>query len=372
MKRLDVNSALLYSVMSKVSVFCRKNTNPSLECIKADILEDTCVLSSSDSENFISYKLPIFATEEVNFSFCIPMNSGFLPFLKTLGNQSISLFIEDGTLKLRYRDRNISKFPILDTSNFIEPKQTGEGSLIQINPKHIKNFLTSARVFTSNDDLRPIMSGIYLETKDNKLTCSATDACKLFVDSIDFENNANETSLIINKNAVSAICEMTNEMKEDELLDFNVCDNNISINSKNCLIICRKIEGRFPNFRAVIPDDNNVVTKVRFVTSEFISLLNRMVIVTKGIKPLIKINIDNGTCKITCEDIDFNRSNEEIVECEVKGENITIGLDATLLLTLMSCIENEKFVMYIFAQNRPITIKEQGKNKVLLLTPMII
>lgn len=371
MKRLDVNSALLCSVFSKASVFCKKSTTPILETVKVKVLKDVCILSSYDGENFILYRLPICCTDETDFSFCIPMQSGFLLFLKTLGNQSISLFIEGDTLKLRYKDRNMSKFPILDSSNFIEPKEVEGGHYVQINPEHIKNFLSSGKAFTSSDELRPIMGGVYLEVKDNKLTSSATDAHKLYVDSVDFENSE-ELSFIINQNAISAIVEMANGVKDGELLDFYVCNNNISITSNDCRIVCRNIEGRFPNFRAVIPNESNVVTKVRFVTSDFISLLNRMVIVTKGTKPLIKINIENGACKITCEDVDFNRKNEEVVECEVKGENMIIGLDASSLLSLVSNVQNEKFVMYIFAPDIPITIKEQGKNKVLLLSPMVV
>ena len=93
MKRLDVNSALLCSVFSKASVFCKKNTTPILETVKVEVLKDVCILSSYDGENFILYRLPICCTEETDFSFCISMQSGFLPFLKTLGNQSISLWL---------------------------------------------------------------------------------------------------------------------------------------------------------------------------------------------------------------------------------------------------------------------------------------
>lgn len=371
MKRLDVNSALLSSVFSKASVFCKKNTTPILETVKVEVKKDVCILSSYDGENFISCELPICCTEETDFSFCIPMQSGFLPFLKTLGNQSISLFIEGDTLKLRYKDRNMSKFPILDSSNFIEPILVEGGHSVQVNFEHLKNFLSIGKAFTASDTLRPVLNGIYLEVKDNKLTSSATDSRKLYVDSVDFLNSE-EFSFIINQNAFSAIIEMANSIKEGELLDVYVCENNVSLKSNNCNIICRNIEGRFPNVRVVIQDESNALTKVRFVTNEFISLLNRMIIVTKGTKPLIKINIENGACKITCEDVDFNRKNEEVVECEVKGENMTIGLDASSLLSLVSNVQNEKFVMYIFAPNKPITIKEQGKNKVMLLSPMVL
>jgi DNA polymerase-3 subunit beta len=222
----------------------------------------------------------------------------------------------------------------------------------------------------SADELRPVMCGLYFDIKDNHLNVCATDARRLYTDSNPYISEK-EFSFIVSGGALSAINDIASLSSKDLLFEIN--QSNIRIKSDDCDIVCRNVEGRFPNFRAVVISDDAIKTKVRFVTQDFISMLNRMSIVNKGTNRLLILDINNGKCNVMSEDVDFNKKNVENIECEIKGEDVKIGLNTEYLLNMVQTIDNDKFVMYIAESNRPILIREQTKpNKTLLLTPMTL
>lgn len=372
MKKIIVECSLLSSAIAKASRFCpKKPMIPIMGCLKIDINEDKCTLLSFDNENSISYTFNVENYDERNFSFCMPMNQGVESFLKTLGTEVIALIVDENNTSINIQySKGASEFPIMPSSEFMMPTPNVEYEhSFQVKGEVINRFINNGKGFCSSDELRPIMCGAYLEVRNSELTICTTDAHQMFVDK-DNCTSTSDFSFVINQSVFPAVCDVANN---NEYLTFEIGERNISISSEDTIITCRSVEGRFPNFRAVIPDISKANTRVRFVTKGFISAVNRVAITAQTINPVCVLDIKDSTCETSSEDLDYNKKSKEKVDCEVKGNDLKIGLNAKSLSNMLSVIDNEKFVMYITESNKPIILMEQDKpNKILLITPMVL
>lgn len=374
MKKIQVNNKILCDAISIASKFCsKKSTLPILSSIKVDITENgECTLSSFNSENFISKRINIHNISNECMSFCINLENGLFAFLKTISSDELlSIEVDEQNIKIKH-SKGVADFPIISSSEFPEPKrfEDSECNTVSISPILLKEYINNGKFFVSTDELRPVLCGLYFDIKDNHLNVCATDARRLYTDSNPYISEK-EFSFIVSGGALSAINDIASLSSKDLLFEIN--QSNIRIKSDDCDIVCRNVEGRFPNFRAVVISDDAIKTKVRFVTQDFVSMLNRMSIVNKGTNRLLILDIKNGKCNVMSEDVDYNKKNVENIECEIKGEDVKIGLNTEYLLNMVQTIDNDKFVMYIAESSRPILIREQTKpNKTLLLTPMTL
>ena len=212
---------------------------------------------------------------------------------------------------------------------------------------------------TADDELRPVMNGIYINLAPGALTFVGTDAHKL----VKYESEtANEVtaSFILPKKPANLLKSVL--LKEDDAIEMSFDSKNALFKLKSHTLVCRLIEGNYPNYNAVIPANNP--NKV---------LVDRVELVN-GIK---RMDIGDNRINLTAQDIDFSVSANETISCSYDGEEITIGFKSTFLVEILSNMDTPTVVIELADSTRagvfkPVYDDKQTSSTLMLLMPMMI
>lgn len=338
---------------------------PILDCVKVKIKGMTASFVSSDNENAISKKMPILESEG-DCQFCVPLAS-FMSYVKLIAGDKVDIIYSDNTIEVKHEKGSI-EFPVQSADEFpvISPDKDGEE--IIVDPAYVYNFITEGQKFTANDDLRPIMGGVYIYQEDSIIGCCASDGNSLFTD----EGNSSYSynyKFVIGKNAFKTICEAIYD-KNDEI-KMRVGSTNVMFITEDCSIVSRLQEGRYPNFRSVIPKNNDIEIKLN--CKELINAVNRCSIAANRSTNLVKLYIDGFTLEISCEDIDFNTKSKETIIID-GTQKARIGFNYGKLMNILTSIITDNVVISIKNESSAAIFRNDSENdkRIYLLMPMML
>ena len=183
---------------------------------------------------------------------------------------------------------------------------------------------------TADDELRPVMNGVYINLEPQSVTFVATDAHKLVKYASETAAEA-PASFILPKKPANLLRGLL--PKEDGEITVEFDDKNVLFRLKNQVLICRLIEGNYPNYNAVIPANNP--NKVFVDRLELLNAIRRVAVCSNQSTNLIKLDISKGTINLTAQDLDFSVSAQESLPCDYEGEDIVIGFKSTFLIDIV-------------------------------------
>jgi DNA polymerase-3 subunit beta len=264
-----------------------------------------------------------------------------LTFVINLTNYSIEIISELGNYKLS--GNNADEFPKSPTLT--------NSSTTFFKSEILQNAINKTLFASGNDDLRPVMSGVYCELSPEQVTFVATDAHKLVKHSRTDLSSDKTASLILPKKPLTIL---KNNIVDgiDVTLDFN--DTNALFSFENNTIICRLIDGKYPNYDAVIPKENP--NKLTIETSLLLSSIKRISIYANKTTHQIRLKVSGSELQISSEDLDFSNKADERLPCHYEGEDIEIGF-------------NSKFVIDIIL---PLDGTVEGENTLMLVMPVML
>lgn len=337
---------------------------PILDCVKVKIKGMTASFVSSDNENAISQKMPILESEG-DCQFCVPLAS-FMSYVKLIAGDKVDIIYSDNTIEVKHEKGSI-EFPVQSADEFpvISPDKDGEE--IIVDPAYVYNFITEGQKFTANDDLRPVMNGIYIYQEGGNIGCCATDGNSLFTneESSSYQYNYN---FVVDKNAFKAICESISDKNE---LRMRVGKRNVMFVTEDCSIVSRLQDGRFPNFKSVIPHNNDIEIKLN--CKELINAVNRCAIAANKSTNLVKLYIDGFTLEISCEDIDFNTKSKETIMID-GTQKARIGFNYSKLMNILTSIITDNVVISMKNESSAAIFRNDSENdkRIYLLMPMML
>ncbi len=377
--KFTVSSSVLnsrLSVMSKMIV--SNNSLPILNDFLLTVDGQHLLVRASDQETTMITRMDLIDADE-NFSFTIPAKS-FYDSIKELSEQPIRIEVDSDTLAVNIQYCNGTfnfAATTLNTEDYPNLKPINEVQCeLTINSQALLKGFSSTLFATGDDVLRPTMNGVVLDVTASDVTFVATDAHKL----VRLKNShfggkvaQGDSSLLILRKKPLGILKMI-LAKEDCDIQLVFGPDSWMMHLPDYSISSLLIEGRFPNYNAVIPQNNPYTIWVDRLT--MISALKRVSLCTDEATGLIRLEIKDNNIQISAQNNDFSTSAQENVPCQYDGETILIGFKATFLMTMLSNIETKDVIIKLSDAARAALVmpseNNEGEDLLMLLMPMMI
>ena len=367
-----VSSSLLYKEIQVLGgIINSSNTLPILDNFLFEINNNKLVLSSSDLESTMTSEIEIESTSTDKIAISAKLLTDILKtfseqpltFIKT-DNNTIEISASNGKYSLAYL--NGDEFPkqveILDAHETV------------INGSDLGNAINSTIFASGTDDLRPVMSGVFFQFNSESLKFVATDAHKL----VKFETTeytASEVSeFIMPKKPLQILKGILQTESSDLTIQHN--DSNAKFIFDKSSITCRLIDGKFPNYEAVIPKDNpNVLTIDRQL---FLNSARRVSIFSNKTTNQIRLKLAGSLLNISAEDFDFSNKADENLECQYSGDDIQIGFNSKFLIEMLNNLDSDMITLSMSHPNRAGIIRpliesgESNESITMLVMPVML
>ena len=227
---------------------------------------------------------------------------------------------------------------------------------------------------TGNDEIRPIMSGVLMEMKENYLTFVATDAHKLVrYRRTDIRSDV-QASFIMPKKPINQLKNILGSLGDEPVkIEFN--RTNASYVFGDFKLVCRLIEGHYPNYEAVIPANNpNQLTIDRQL---FLSAIRRVAVFSSKATHQVRFKIAGQEILLTAEDIDFYNEAKERLSCSYTGDDIEIGFNSRFFQEMLNNLDTAEVKLEMSAPNRagiltPVNNEMAGEDVLMLLMPVML
>ena len=370
MKFIVSSNYLLKQLQVLGGVINNSNTLPILDNFLFELKHSKLTVSASDLESTMASTLEVESDSEG--SVAIPAKL-LLETLKTFPEQPLTFVIEDNnTIEI---SSNHGKYALAYSSADEFPKSISlDNPSTTVVVADVLATAISKTIFAAgNDDLRPVMSGVFFQFSTESLTFVATDAHKL-VKYSRTDVKANETAeFIMPKKPLNLLKGILAGSDDNVSIEYN--DSNAKFSFENSVLICRLIDGKYPNYEAVIPKENpNHLTISR---NQFLNSVKRVSIFSNKTTHQIRLKIAGAELNISAEDIDYSNKAEERLTCDYQGDDMQIGFNSRFLTEMLSHLNADDVQLEMSMPNRagiltPVDGLELGETVTMLVMPVML
>ena len=371
--RFTVSSTALSSRLNALSkVINSKNALPILADFLFDIQDNVLYLTASDSENVMKTQLEL-TESDGNGRFAIGSHD-LLEAVKGFSEQPITFDIDQQSnlAKISYQN-GLFSLPIESADEFPTPQGIGEG----VNEITISNALLAENInrsifATAQDELRPVMNGLYFDLTSESLAIVASDGHKLVRNKILSIRSEQPASFILPKKPASLLKALLGKDGGDVVIRFD--ERNAQINYGEGELTCRLIEGRYPNYNSVIPQNNP--NELRVDRNSLLAALRRVQPFANDSSNLIRFHVEGGLLQLDAEDYDFSKTATERMSCEYNGQPMSIGFKGSSFIEILSNFACPEVIIQLADPSRAglVLPSEQPENQdvLMLMMPMLI
>ncbi|MBQ8713385.1 MAG: DNA polymerase III subunit beta [Prevotella sp.] len=371
--RFTVSSTALSSKLTALSrVINSKNALPILGDFVFDISGQTLLLTASDSENTMQTAIEL-AESDGDVRFAIG-NHDLLEAVKGFSEQPITFDVDQqvNLVKISYQN-GLFSLPIENADEFPIAQQVGDGASTIVISNALLNENINRSIFaTAQDELRPVMNGIYFDLTPECLAIVASDGHKLVRNKIYTIKSDQPASFILPKKPASLLKNLLGKDGGDVTIRFD--ERNAEINYGDGTIQCRLIEGRFPNYNSVIPQNNP--NELRVDRNGLLAALRRVQPFANGSSNLIRFHVEGSSLQLDAEDYDFSKTATERMTCEYNGQSMSIGFKGSSFIEVLSNFDCAEVIIQLADPSRAglVLPSEQPENQdvLMLMMPMLI
>ncbi|MGB0914995.1 MAG: DNA polymerase III subunit beta [Crocinitomicaceae bacterium] len=325
-----ISSASLLKHLQGISgVLSTSNTLPILDNFLFEIVDGRLTVSASDLETTMRTSMEVEAKEEGKIA--IPAKL-LLDVLKNLPDQPCTFLVnpDNFAVEIAY-DNGKSKMVGYNGDDFPRTPELDKSNSIVISGEIVANAINKTLFATGVDDLRPVMSGVFCEFSPESITFVATDAHKLVRYTRTDSQASGSSAFILPKKPLNLL---KSNLKGDEEVRLEYNDSNAVFTFNDVVLICRLIDGKYPNYEAVIPKENpNVLTIDRV---QFLSSIKRVSIFANKTTHQIKLKLAGSELSLSAEDIDFSNEANERLTCNYAGDDMEIGFNSRFLMEMLN------------------------------------
>lgn len=371
--RFQVSSTALYSRLQNLSrVINSKPTLTILECILFELEGNTLKMTASDSETTLVTTMDVEETDGSG-KFAIKAAT-IINGLKEFYEQPITIEVNLETYEVKVTYQNGKSSFIGQTADeYPLPVGIDEGVQgLNIDSQVLSGGLSRALFATADDELRPVMNGVFFDLSEEYITFVASDGHKLVRDRNSSVKAPQPSSFILPKKPAKTLKDILS--KEEGEAEIRFDDKNAEIKLGSYVLVCRLIVGRYPNYNSVIPTDNPY--HVTIDRESLIGALKRTMVFANTSTSLIKLHLENNSLTVSTQDIDYSSSAEEHIMCDYTGNPMSIGFKGTFLLDIINGMDSQDIVLQLADPSRAgvIVPAEQAENEdlLMLLMPMML
>ena len=371
--RFDVSSTALLSRLQSISkVIASKNSLPILDSFLFNLEGNKLTITASDAETRLVTSVDVMNAQGSGL-FAVSAKILLDP-LKELPEQPLTFDINDDNLEIFIHFQN-GKYNFIGQKGDTYPQQKplNENAIsIMMDAQMLLNGISRSLFATADDELRPVMNGIYFDITTEDITMVASDGHKLVRCKTLAAKGNERAAFILPKKPANLMKNLLPKEQGTVTIEFD--ERNAVVTLESYRMVCRLIEGRYPNYNSVIPQNNPY--KVTVDRLLLIGALRRVSIFSSQASSLIKLRMQENRIVISAQDIDFSTSAEETLACQYAGNPMSIGFKSTFLIDILNNISADEVVIELADPSRAGVIvpaeQEENEDLLMLLMPMML
>ncbi|WP_136480794.1 DNA polymerase III subunit beta [Cognatitamlana onchidii] len=370
MKFIVSSTYLLKQLQVLGGVINSSNTLPILDNFLFELNQSQLTVSASDLETTMASTLDV--ESDTEGSVAIPARL-LLDTLKTFPEQPLTFVVEDNnTVEI---SSNHGKYALAyaDGKEFPKAVALEDPSKTVVTGDVLATAISKTIFAAGNDDLRPVMSGVFFQFSTEGLTFVATDAHKL-VKYSRADIKANQVAeFIMPKKPLNLLKGILAASEDDVTIEYN--ESNAKFTFENSELICRLIDGKYPNYEAVIPKENP--NKLVIGRNQFLNSVRRVSIFSNKTTHQIRLKIAGAELNISAEDVDYSNKAEERLTCDYQGDDMQIGFNSRFLTEMLNNLSSDDVQLEMSMPNRagiltPIDGLDEGEQVTMLVMPVML
>jgi DNA polymerase-3 subunit beta len=362
-----VNSNYLLRQLSNINgVITTNPVVPILENFLFEIDKANLTVTASDLQTSMITELNVESKEKGNIA--VPARI-LLDTLKNLPDQPVTFSVDESTYSIEISsDNGRYKLSGENATDFPKVPSVSNDFSATVSSEVLGRALNNTIFATSSDELRPAMTGVYVNLSDKNTTFVATDGHRLVRYRRADVKSDNGNAIIIPRKALNLLKATLPSENTDVSIDFNL--SNAFFRFGNIRMICRLIDERFPDYENVIPASASI--KMTISRADFLSSLKRISIYANKTTHQVRLKITGSELQVSAEDLDFSNEANERLSCEHEGEDIEIGFNARFLIEMLTNIDSEQIKLNMTAANKAGVIlpADKGKDEDILMLVM--
>ena len=370
-----VASGELQKALNTVSgVISSSQSRPILENYLFELEENNLKITASDGETTLVTSLEV--KSEDTGKFAVPAKI-FQDFVKTYNEQPLTLSVKEaaggnGSLLEILDEKDNFAVALDNAEDYPELPEFDASQSVKISAGILSEALTNTLFATSNDSLRPVMTGVLFQFKEDETNFVSTDSHRLVVYKRTDLINADPVEFIMPKKPLAIFKNILANSSEEVTIEFN--ENMAKFIFGNNIWICRLIDGKYPNYTAVIPKENpNVLTINR---SLLLSSIRRASIMSNKSTNQVRFKLSGNILHLHAEDTEYANKADMQIPCNYNGEDINIGFSSKFLSEMLSVLVSDDITIKMSQPNRPGIIEPidglEDEEKILMLSMPVI
>ena len=370
MKFIVSSHTLSKNLQILLGVVNTANTLPILDNFLFQINKNSLRVTSSDLETTMSTVIEI--ESDSSGEIAVPAKL-LVEALKNFAEQPLTFSTqEESVLEINANDGKY-RISFVPAEEFPKPIEIKDSSSTSINGGVLSKAINSTIFATGNDDLRPVMSGLFFQFSSENITLVGTDAHKLVKYVRNDITSDGDFEFIMPKKALQVIKTTLSDFENDLSIEFN--ETNAKFTFENFTLSCRLIEGKYPNYEAVIPKENPnklIIERVLLLNS-----VKRVGVFSNKSTNQIKFKIAGSEMNISAEDYDYSNKGEERISCNYNGDDIEIGFNSRFLIDMLNNLDCNEICLSMSLPNKAgiITPNDKDDNKegiTMLIMPVML
>ena len=371
--RFTLSSTALSSRLQTLArVINSKNSLPILDSFLFEVRNQQLFITASDSENVMR---SVLALDQVDGegNFAVP-NRTLLDAMKELPEQPLTFDIDLNTLTIKIIYQNgLYNFTAQSADEYPRVQPIPDGAtVITIDSQTLADNISRSIFATAQDELRPVMNGIYFDLTQNSLNVVASDGHKLVRNKNFTIKSENPAAFILPKKPATLLKNVLGKDGGDVVIKFD--DRSAEISFADGVLFCRLIEGRYPNYNSVIPQNNP--NQLNIDRRSLIGALKRVLPFASESSQLIRFHLEAGKLELSSEDIDFATSAKEVVTCEYAGQSMNIGFKGSSLSEILNNLQGDEVQIELADPSRAGIIvpahQPENEDVLMLIMPMLL
>jgi len=374
MKFVVSSTDLLGHLQAVSRVISSKNTLPILDNFLFRLDGNELEITASDLESTLITKMTL---ENASDSGSIAVPARILTdTLKEFPEQPLTFEIDNDKLSVVINSEN-GKFTVVGQNAGDFPQMPSikqdQKATIEVPAEVLYSGINKTLFATADDELRPVMNGVYVELATDNLTFVASDAHKLVRYKRSDAKADTDSSFILPKKPASLLKNVLPKEENPVTIEFD--EKNAFFSMTEYKLVCRLVEGNYPSYNSVIPTDNP--NKLSIDRVEFYNTLKRVSVYSNQASNLVKLALTGNQITVSAQDIDFSISAYERLNCQYEGDDMEIGFKSTFLIEILSNLSSTDVVVELSDPTRagimlPAVSENDDEDVLMLLMPMMI
>jgi DNA polymerase-3 subunit beta len=366
-----VSSTQLQRQLQTLSgVLNTSNTLPILDHVLFELAPQQLKITATDLETTISARIQVEATSEGKIA--VPARL-LLDTVKTFPEQPLTFSQADNNTLEISSEQGKYALAYANADEYPQAAEVVDASSLSIQGDTLATAINNTIFASGNDDLRPVMSGVFFQLSSSGMTFVATDAHKL----VKYERTdvvaPGTAEFIMPKKPLNLLKSVLVGSEEEVTVHYN--NSNVQFSFEDTVVICRLIDGKYPNYEAVIPKENPNVMSINRI--QLLNTVKRVSIFSNKTTHQIRLRIAGAELHISAEDIDYSNKAEERLSCSFQGDDMQIGFNARFLTEMLSNLSSDEIQLELSLPNRagiitPVDGLDEGEQVTMLVMPVML